>query len=97
MMSIGQNYLDMNVKERPEYIDRFNSLTQETEVASLESEAEESQNDSKQSAINNDKTDMICPRCGSKLVLRTAKKGDNAGNQFYGCSSFPKCRYVKNL
>lgn len=97
MMSIGQNYLDMNVKERPEYIDRFNSLTQETEVASLESEAEESQNDSKQSAINNDKTDMICPRCGSKLVLRTAKKGDNAGNQFYGCSSFPKCRYVKNI
>ena len=45
----------------------------------------------------NDKGDMICPRCGSKLVLRTAKKGDNAGNQFYGCSTFPKCRYIKNL
>ena len=41
--------------------------------------------------------DMICPRCGNKLVLRTAKKGENAGNQFYGCSSFPKCRFVKNL
>lgn len=40
---------------------------------------------------------MICPRCGAQLVLRTAKKGDNAGNQFYGCSSFPKCRYVQNL
>lgn len=41
--------------------------------------------------------DMLCPRCGSKLVLRTAKSGANAGNQFYGCSSFPKCRFIKNL
>ena len=40
---------------------------------------------------------MICPRCGSPLVLRTAKKGDNAGNQFYGCSAFPKCRYIQNI
>ncbi len=41
--------------------------------------------------------DMICPKCGMKLILRTAKKGSNAGNQFYGCSSFPKCRYTKNI
>ena len=40
--------------------------------------------------------DLICPKCGSKLVLRTAKKGENAGNQFYGCSSFPKCRYIRD-
>ena len=40
---------------------------------------------------------LICPRCGSALVLRTAKKGANAGNQFYGCSNFPKCRYIQNL
>ena len=39
---------------------------------------------------------LICPWCGKELVLRTAKKGNNAGNQFYGCSGFPKCRYVKN-
>ena len=39
----------------------------------------------------------ICPVCGSRLVLRTAKKGSNAGNQFYGCSNYPKCHYTKNL
>ena len=38
---------------------------------------------------------MLCPRCGSPLVLRTAKKGAYAGSQFYGCSSFPRCRYIK--
>lgn len=41
--------------------------------------------------------DLICPKCGNKLVLRLAKKGDNAGNKFYGCSSFPKCRYIQNI
>ena len=39
----------------------------------------------------------ICPRCGSELVLRTAKSGAHAGEQFYGCSSFPKCRYILNI
>ena len=42
-----------------------------------------------------EETDKKCPRCGAALVLRTAKKGENAGNQFYGCSAFPKCRYIQ--
>lgn len=40
---------------------------------------------------------LVCPRCGAKLVLREATKGANAGNKFYGCSRFPKCRYIRNL
>lgn len=36
-----------------------------------------------------------CPRCGSELVERQAKRGTNAGNTFMGCSSFPKCRYTE--
>ena len=39
----------------------------------------------------------ICPWCGGKLVIRTAKKGPNTGNQFYGCSNYPKCRYTRNM
>ena len=39
----------------------------------------------------------ICPYCGGKLVLRTAKQGPYAGNQFYGCSNYPKCKYIKNI
>lgn len=37
----------------------------------------------------------ICPMCGAKMVLRTAKKGQNAGEKFWGCSSYPKCRATK--
>jgi restriction system protein len=39
----------------------------------------------------------LCPRCGAELVLRTAKKGPNKGDQFYGCSSFPQCRFTQQI
>ena len=32
-----------------------------------------------------------CPMCQSPMKLRTAKKGKNAGSQFWGCSRFPDC------
>ena len=38
-----------------------------------------------------------CPRCGGDLVLRHAKKGDNVGKSFYGCSNYPKCRFMRDL
>ncbi len=38
-----------------------------------------------------------CPKCGSPLVLRTAKSGANAGSQFFGCTKYPACRYVAKL
>ena len=34
----------------------------------------------------------LCPKCSSTMVLRTARKGPNTGNQFWGCGSFPKCK-----
>lgn len=41
--------------------------------------------------------DMKCPLCGGLLALRTAKKGKNAGQQFYGCSNYPKCKFIKKV
>ena len=42
-------------------------------------------------------SNTVCPRCGSILVERTAKKGPNAGSNFLGCSNYPKCRFTKNV
>jgi len=36
-----------------------------------------------------------CPKCGSEMVIRETKKGENKGKQFWGCSTFPKCRTMK--
>ena len=43
-----------------------------------------------------DVSEDICPRCGGKLVKRVAKTGKYAGNNFMGCTNYPKCRYIKN-
>jgi hypothetical protein len=37
----------------------------------------------------------VCPACGAGMVLRTAKKGANAGNQFWGCSKYPACKSIR--
>lgn len=42
---------------------------------------------------NNDKEkNMICPKCGAKLVERNGKYGN-----FIGCSNFPNCKYTKDI
>ena len=38
-----------------------------------------------------------CPRCGRKMVLRTARRESNEGKQFWGCEGFPKCRMVQKV
>lgn len=37
-----------------------------------------------------------CPDCGGAMVLRTARKGRNAGNQFWGCRSYPQCKGTRS-
>jgi len=33
-----------------------------------------------------------CPQCGRAMVKRTAKRGANAGRDFWGCSGYPGCK-----
>ncbi len=39
----------------------------------------------------------LCPKCKSPMVKRKAKRGENAGKEFYGCSSYPKCRTILDI
>ncbi|MDQ8196273.1 restriction endonuclease [Coraliomargarita sp. SDUM461004] len=38
-----------------------------------------------------------CPKCNSTMVRRTARRGANAGNAFWGCTDYPKCRSVISI
>ncbi len=38
----------------------------------------------------------FCPRCENEMVLRVARKGSNAGGEFWGCSRYPRCKYILN-
>ena len=39
----------------------------------------------------------LCPQCGGRLVVRTARQGEFAGQRFLGCATYPGCRYTRNL
>ena len=109
MLSYGENYLSMNRNDRKEYIKKFEELTALQKMDSSEKDEDPAEKIitteeipavalSKGEEHTIEQPDVrICPWCGKELVLRTAKKGNNIGKQFYGCSGFPKCRYVKNL
>lgn len=96
MLDMGNKALARNHEDRKDYLEKFLELKKEME-------AEEAANKSEQVPTETSSPtpvqaeEKLCPKCGSKLVLRTAKKGNYQGNQFWGCSRYPKCRYMENL
>lgn len=38
-----------------------------------------------------------CPKCTGPMLRRTARSGNNTGQDFWGCSTFPKCRGVAKI
>ncbi|SHI64316.1 topoisomerase DNA-binding C4 zinc finger domain-containing protein [Pseudobutyrivibrio xylanivorans] len=92
MLKTGEHLLAMNDTERNDYLKKYADLVAEVNnTSSTTDEVVEEKVD-----VNRE-NNLICPRCGGQLVLRTAKQGSNAGNQLYGCSNYPKCRFIKNL
>ena len=38
-----------------------------------------------------------CTVCGKPMVKRMAKRGSNAGVEFWGCTGYPSCRGTKPI
>ena len=74
-----------------------NSVGVETVVEDLQSPVVESTEQIPVEVKPIEKQIPKCPRCNGNLVLRTATRGANAGDQFYGCSNYPKCKYIQNI
>ena len=66
-------------------------------LTNVKSEINISKEEHIQSLHNRYASKTICPKCGSELVMREVKQGARKGSQFLGCSSFPRCRYTKEL
>jgi hypothetical protein len=39
----------------------------------------------------------ICPKCGIPMVMRTSRRGDRAGQLFWGCSNYPRYREMQSV
>lgn len=44
--------------------------------------------------VNEVSSKPVCPKCGGGMIRRTVKKGERAGNEFWGCLRYPGCRGV---
>lgn len=40
---------------------------------------------------------LACPACGAAMVRRVAKRGQNAGQSFWGCPHYPTCRGTRQV
>lgn len=89
-------YSQVSMDVRQAHIDSINSRIkqEETEKKFIQDQSDSNANIE---GISETQEQITCPQCGAPLVLRMAKKGKNAGQNFYGCSSFPKCKYIKNV
>lgn len=85
MMELAQFFLDRHKENPRDYTERFQCILKQPEAE------EENGEKAKQ------EEQIRCPRCGAPMVKRTAKKGENAGQEFYGCSRFPQCRGIINI
>ncbi len=74
----------------PSYVDRL-TLKLEHYVG----ESDLTTSDHLQSLQRRHSSNVVCPKCGSKLVERTVKNGSNIGSKFLGCETYPKCRFTK--
>lgn len=41
--------------------------------------------------------DPICPICSKPMVRRVAKRGANAGGEFWGCTGYPTCKVTRPM
>lgn len=45
-----------------------------------------------QAILTNQSSNIMCPKCNSKMKLRKGQNGE-----FYGCSNYPKCKGTRNI
>lgn len=92
VVSDGEWFLSKHVERDIDYAARYRPISDSVELSQDIAggrEGREGQDDA-------EKAEVCCPLCGSKMVLRVAKKGKRAGQKFYGCSNYPKCRGIVN-
>ena len=104
MRELAEFFLNVSKPNKSDYTKKYEEMVDKVNKINMNDEAKaEAKPEVKSEAkvvkkeASNSKQDRLCPRCGNQLVLRTSKKGEHVGSQFYGCSSFPKCKYIENV
>lgn len=80
MQSMAERVLSWNLEERKDYFAKYRQLYEEFQQEEVSQE---------EKTVIPEAECILCPKCGGNLVKRNGRYG-----AFYGCSSYPKCRYT---
>ena len=89
MREAAESWLSKSFKNETDYLKKYRDMEAEMKEKIPAAQPEKKQPESD--------VQILCPRCGAPMLKRTAKKGNNAGKQFYGCTNYPKCRGIVNI
>ncbi|SEP68573.1 Topoisomerase DNA binding C4 zinc finger [Lachnospiraceae bacterium RM5] len=92
--NFAKYFLGKNISDRSDYVQKYREMVRNVE---LEKNSETKKTEFSAKELSEKSREKLCPKCGKPLKIRTATKGAYVGKQFYGCSSFPKCRYMENI
>ncbi len=97
MRNLAEFFLETSKSNKSDYVVKYEemitNLKKQKESVPVQVQEEVKMDTSMQRSVD----EKTCPRCGGKLVIRTAKRGEHVGSQFYGCDKFPKCRYMEQI
>ena len=70
-----------------------------TQIGKARRAARKAQQSAVAAAVYHGPTDDAphCPACNAAMVKRTARRGANAGSEFWGCSGYPGCRGTREM
>ncbi len=86
------NYLlDLQISGLERQFVEGGGYSEQLAVARIEKRKKEQANLSDRSDPTEDAA-QPCPICSGLMALRVARKGGNAGSQFWGCVNYPKCK-----
>lgn len=96
MEQLASFFLSIHSPCETDYLEKYRLLIQQEKEKTVEVD-----NSKTVTAVIPDKPTVtdepVCPKCGATMIKRKANKGNNVGNEFWGCSNFPKCRGIINI
>ncbi len=94
MIELGEFFLKLHKENPQNYMEKYRKLKDFPieEIVEVNEEVQPINTIVAPATVDDINEIITCSRCGNKMILRVAKKGHKIGDEFYGCSSFPKCR-----
>ncbi len=96
LSKINSDMLQRSFKTNREHVQHVKATVLTAKIASSQQHLEKINTDDR---INNKKKTSqtrTCRKCGNNMILRQSKKGLKAGQKFWGCAEFPRCRHIES-